>query len=120
MTKLYDSLIYFLISGKVRVVKHGEDLLVLERTGDVFGEMSIFDASPRSATIYAIDETVCLATDSSYVDKLSGNDKLAFCYLLYRLFAEILANRLRSTSEELSKLKEEVRRLQSDDNDKER
>jgi CRP-like cAMP-binding protein len=115
----YDSLIYFLISGKVRVLMHGEELHVLERTGDVFGEMSIIDSSPRSATVYAIDETVCLATDSSYVDRLSGNDKLAFCYILYRLFSEVLANRLRSTSEELIRLKDEVRRLRGDDNDQE-
>ncbi len=35
----YDSWIYFLVSGKVRIVKHGEELSVLRRKGDVFGEM---------------------------------------------------------------------------------
>lgn len=37
----YDNWIYFLVSGKVRIVKHGEELSVLRRKGDVFGEMGI-------------------------------------------------------------------------------
>lgn len=110
----YDCWIYFLVSGKARVAKNGEDLNILERTGDVFGEMGIIDGSPRSASVYAVDETVCLATDASYLDRLSGNDKIAFSYVLYRIFSEILANRLRLTSEELIKAKEEVERLKGE------
>lgn len=108
---VYDCWIYFLVSGKIRVVKHDEELSVLTRTGDVFGEMGIIDGSPRSASVYAVDETVCLATDASYIDRLSGNDKNAFSCILYRIFSEILANRLRLTSEELIKIKEENERL---------
>jgi len=109
----FDSWIYFLISGKVRVTKNGGKLTVLSRRGDVFGEMGIIDGSARSASVYAIDETVCLATDSSYIDRLSGNDKLAFCYILFRVFAECLANRLRLTDEKLIKAKEALARLKS-------
>ena len=108
---MYDSWVYFLISGKVRITKNKKDLSVLNRTGDVFGEMGIIDGSPRSASVYAIDETVCLATDASYVDRLSGNDRVAFSYILYRIFSEILANRLRMTSEELIEAREEIERL---------
>ena len=114
----FDCWIYFLVSGKVKVVKHGEDLSVLRRTGDVFGEMGIIDGSPRSASVYAVDEVVCLATDASYIDRLTGNDKIAFCYVLYRIFCEILANRLRITNVELIKAKEEIRRLTSDERKK--
>ncbi len=103
----YDCWIYFLISGKIKVVKHNENLSILRRTGDVFGEMGVIDGSPRSASVYAIDETVCLATDSSFIDRLAGNDKIAFSCVLYRIFSEILANRLRLTSEELITVKGE-------------
>lgn len=105
----YDNWIYFLISGKVRIVKQEEQLAVLKRTGDVFGEMGIIDGSVRSASVYAVDETVCLAI---HLDKQSGNDKFAFGYVLFRVFAEILAERLRLTSEELIKAREEISRLQ--------
>ena len=107
----YDSWIFFLISGKIKVVKNDESLSILKRTGDVFGEMGIIDASPRSASIYAVDKTVCLATDASYIDRLSGNDKFVFSSILYRVFSQILADRLRMTSEELIKAKEEIEKL---------
>ena len=107
----FDSWIYFLISGSVKVKKHDESLSILRRTGDVFGEMGIIDGSPRSASVCAIDEAVCLATDASYIDRLSGNDKVAFSCILFRVFSEILANRLRLTSEELIKAKEEIEKI---------
>ncbi len=106
-----DKRIFFLVSGGVKVIKHGEVLSTLRRTGDVFGEMGIIDGSPRSASVCAKGETVCLVADASQIDQLSGNDRLAFSYVLYRIFAEILANRLRVTSEELIAAREEIKRL---------
>jgi len=107
----YDNWVYFLVSGKVRVVKHGMEINILNQTGDIFGEMAILDSTARSASIYAIDETVCLATDSSYMDRLSETDKIAFTCVLYHVFAELLSNRLRAMDEELVKAKEENLRL---------
>jgi CRP/FNR family cyclic AMP-dependent transcriptional regulator len=110
----YDNWIYFLVSGKVKIEKDGKELGVLHRRGDVFGEMGVIDGSARSASVYAVDETVCLSTDASYVDRLSGNDKVAFCYILYHVFAEILAGRLRLTSDELVKAREEIAGLKAE------
>ena len=107
----YSSWIYFLIQGEVGIQKEGETINVLRRCGDIFGEMGIIDNSPRSASIVAISSTVCLAIDTSYADKLKGNEKNAFNAVIYRIFAEILAERLRKMDEELLKLKNENYRL---------
>jgi CRP-like cAMP-binding protein len=96
-----DSWIYFLIYGEVSVTKKGKTLSVLKRRGDVFGEMGILKGSARSASIYAVGDVVCLSTDTAYIDELTGNDKMAFCYVLYRIFAEVLADRLRLTNQKL-------------------
>ena len=104
----FDNWVYFLITGKVKVVKHGEDLSVLQRTGDVFGEMCIIDGSARSATVTAVDDTTCLATDISFVDSMSADDKAVFGVIFYQMLSEVLAERLRETSEELARLKEEM------------
>lgn len=109
----YDSWVFFIVSGKVRIVKGGKDLGILSRRGDVFGEMGVIDGSERSASVFAINEVVCLATDASYVDRLSGNDKAVFCSILYKIFAEMMANRLRLTSEELVRAKEEIALLKA-------
>ena len=101
------SWIYFLITGKVGIRKKEETINILQRRGDLFGEMGVIDDSPRSASIFALDQTVCLAIDASYSKQLQGNEKIAFNAILYRIFAEILAERLRSTDDELVKLKNE-------------
>ncbi|MBF0120030.1 MAG: cyclic nucleotide-binding domain-containing protein [Desulfobacterales bacterium] len=99
----YDSWIYFLITGRVKIVKGEEVVATIKRSGDIFGEMSVITGSPRSASAYATEDTTCLATDVSYMDRLAGTDKLTVGYILYRLFSQILAERLRITTEALAK-----------------
>jgi CRP/FNR family cyclic AMP-dependent transcriptional regulator len=107
----FDRHIFYLISGKARIVKNDKELAVIRRTGDVFGEMGVIDGSARSASVYAVDKTVCLRTDMKSVESLYGDSKLAFRYTIFRGFAQILANRLRMTSEELMRSREELSRL---------
>ena len=76
--------------------------------------MGIIDNSPRSASIVAISNTICLAIDTSYSEKLKGNDKNAFNSVIYRIFAEILAERLRKMDKELLIIKNENYRLKTE------
>lgn len=101
----HDSYIYFLLSGKVKIQKKGKDLTLLNRCGEVFGEMGPIDGSPRSASVHAVDASVCLATDTFYIQQMDGLEKIVFGYILYQVFSEILASRLRITNEELVKAK---------------
>ena len=103
-----DSWIYILISGAVRVERDGEVLGRLKRVGDLFGEMGVINSEPRSASVIADKQTICLAMDASVFDRQSPEDQLAFNALFYRLFSEVLSRRLRETSEELAKLKTEM------------
>ncbi|MBN1102119.1 MAG: cyclic nucleotide-binding domain-containing protein [Deltaproteobacteria bacterium] len=103
----YDNWIYFIIAGEVSIRKRGETLGVLRDRGDIFGEMGIIDGSPRSATIIAIRETVCLGIDASYMDRLAGHDRVAFHCVLYQVFSQILANRLRLADERLLRAMDE-------------
>ena len=107
----YSSWVYFLITGEVGIQKEGETINVLRKCGDIFGEMSIIDNSPRSASIVAISSTVCLAIDTSYAEKLKGNEKNAYNAVIYRIYAEILAERLRKMDSEMIKVKNENYRL---------
>lgn len=103
----YGSWIYYLISGKAKVVKKEEEVYVLEKTGDVFGEMGVIDGSARSASVYAVEDTMCLAMDFSF-EKFPIDDQEKFKLIIYREFAEILATRLRVTTEELIRTREEL------------
>ena len=107
----FDCWMYMLISGEVQVLKHGNKIAVIDRIGETFGEMAVIDGGSRSATIEAVTDTVCLATDVSFMDRLQQPDRNAFSAVFYRLFAEIIAQRLRDTNEELSRTKQELASL---------
>jgi len=111
--KSYDGWIYYLISGRVRIVKKGAELAVLQRTGDVFGEMGNMGAGDLSVSVFALDEATCLKIDISTVDGLPSENRFVFRYAIFRGFAEVLAKRLRITTEKYLKAKEELERLRN-------
>ncbi|MCT7952297.1 Crp/Fnr family transcriptional regulator [Ancylothrix sp. C2] len=51
--------LYIVVSGKVRVHLGEQDLAQLEQ-GACFGEMSLFDAEPRSASVTTLETCECL------------------------------------------------------------
>jgi len=107
----YDGWIYYLISGRVRITKSGNDLAVLQRTGDVFGEVGNMGSGELSVSVYALDEATCLKIDISSVDGLPNENRYVFRYVIFRGFAEVLAKRLRITTEKFLAAKEEIDRL---------
>ena len=102
----FDSWVYFLIDGVVEIVKDGKRISILQRIGDLFGEMGLVDGSPRSATIKALARTVVLGVDGSILDTMDVQSSLAFRYTIFRIFSEVLAVRLRITTEDNIHLKE--------------
>ena len=51
--------LYIVVAGKVRVHLEDKNLAILDK-GSCFGEMSLFDAEPRSASVTAITNCDCL------------------------------------------------------------
>lgn len=100
-----DTWLYFVVYGKVRLIKDDKPVALLQRRGDIFGEMGALECAPRSAAAVAVGETVCLATDIYYIEQLTGTDKLAFGYVIFRVFSGVLAERLRATTEQLMEFK---------------
>jgi CRP-like cAMP-binding protein len=110
----YDNWIYFIISGSVEIQKDNETIGVLDQVGDIFGEMGIVEGLPRSASIVATVETECLSIDVSDADDLQADDRVAFTSILYQVFAQILASRLRVVDGELVKALEENAKLKAE------
>ena len=107
----YDGWIYYLIAGRVRIAKAGNDLAVLQRTGDVFGEVGGMGREELSVSVYAMDEATCLKIDISSVDGLPNENRYVFRYVIFRGFAEVLAKRLRITTEKFLAAKDELDKL---------
>ena len=101
----YDGHVYILIYGSIRVVKKKKDLTTLNQRGDIFGEMSLLGDCSRTASVFADNDVVCLAIDNTNIEHLPDSDKFPIYYILYKIFAETLAGRLKITSEELVQMK---------------
>lgn len=106
-----DSSVYFLLAGKVRAEKGGTAIGIIDRPGIILGETKITDKLIRSASMYAEGEVVCL-TINTPPGAIQG-DGADILLLLYRVFMELIAIRLRLVTEELVKTKKEVERLRN-------
>ena len=88
---------YLVTSGRVEIVRDGHSLGAFS-TGDFFGEMSLLDNAPRSATIRAIEPTTCIMLSSwDFKALLEKNPSIAVRLL------EVLSRRLRVADERLSR-----------------
>ncbi len=104
--------IFILLTGKVEITKDGEHLAEFSKTGDLFGELAALKDEHRSASVVAADKTYCLAIDHKFLqDILPKEQNPEFYAALYGFIANIMAERLKRTSEELSRLEKEVHEL---------
>lgn len=90
---------FIVISGELEVVKKGpkggEFRVALFGPGDWFGEMSILDVQPRSATVRAVAPTMVVQVTSEDVEQLLYRRDLKSYSLLIMNIARELSRRLR-------------------------
>jgi CRP-like cAMP-binding protein len=95
---------YVIQSGKVEVIKKttvGVVTLSTLNAGDFFGEMSLFDHQPRSATVKTVGDAIILKIDKKeFFSRASEDPSFAFNIL------EGMVKRIRSLDNELSELKQ--------------
>jgi CRP/FNR family transcriptional regulator, cyclic AMP receptor protein len=94
--------LFIIRSGTVIVSKHVkgrvEQVLARLGAGDFFGEMSLFDDQPRSATIQAETETIMYGLDRSSLDHLiEQNPRAATAFFTQVVL--VLVKRLRDSSD---------------------
>lgn len=93
--------LYVLLGGKVRVVKNGSQVAVLYQFGEVFGELSVLGDEIRSASVIAVESTRCLEMSPDSLQRLPAAERDACYASLYRFIAQVVAERLKKTTDEL-------------------
>ncbi|HWP81867.1 MAG TPA: cyclic nucleotide-binding domain-containing protein [Bacteroidota bacterium] len=107
---------YIIQDGEVSIVISDKDGIQKELAvltdGDFFGELALLDESPRSAgAICKTDCTLIGFFRPDLFDLIEKKSTLGIKIVLK--LAEIVAERLRKTDKELSKLRSQIDRLQS-------
>ncbi len=87
---------YIIESGRVQVSKtlsNGEEKVIgILEQNDIFGEMSLIDSLPRSATVLALEDcTISVMTQETFNNLAQHNPEVLMPIL------KVLAKRLRST-----------------------
>ena len=88
--------LYVIVSGNVEVLKGdlaaNPQVLAKRGAGDVFGEMALLGEWPRTASVRALDEVLCLGIDRwVFLSQLERNPQVTIRML------QILAQRLRDS-----------------------
>jgi CRP/FNR family transcriptional regulator, cyclic AMP receptor protein len=87
--------LFILISGQVRVHSGDRELARLDQ-GACFGEMSVFDAEPRSATVTTLEDCECLTlTQQQLYEAIEETSGLAINII------RLLSRRTRELNEKL-------------------
>lgn len=99
---------YILLTGTVGVYLNNIDGSSVQITtisrGNFFGEMSLLEKAPRSATIQALEDSIVLVIDKENFENIVSHEpQFAFRFL------KVLSGRIRSLNEELMKNNEKNR-----------
>jgi CRP/FNR family cyclic AMP-dependent transcriptional regulator len=95
--------IYLILKGKVKVVlSHPQGKEIILNTldaGNYFGEMSVIDRLPRSATVMAMEDCEFLViTRENMTDQIKKNPQIALKLL------SVMSERMRESNEQISSL----------------
>ena len=90
--------LYLVIEGNVRVVTGDQELVHLGK-GECFGEMSLLDSEPRSASIQAVTDVILLRiTQDDFFSMMSERPKITNEILT------VLTRRLRDANKTINEL----------------
>ncbi|MBX3249860.1 MAG: Stp1/IreP family PP2C-type Ser/Thr phosphatase [Myxococcales bacterium] len=98
--------LFVVLTGKVRIQSGGTPITDLG-PGQHFGEMTLIDKAPRSATVTALEDSKLLAIKRRDFFDMIRKDHDVAVKLLWS-FLGVLAQRLRSTSRELGQARDQL------------
>ncbi len=96
---------YLILAGAVRITRFvagmGEEALAVLRAGAYFGEMSLIDSAPRSATAIAHESSRLFVVNRADLEDLLFVDRDLAYELLWN-FVRTLSRRLRATNDKMT------------------
>ncbi len=110
--------LFFLRSGKVKVLLANEVVALIQTVGEVMGEMSVVSSSPVATSLAADGNVDCFVIDTTAFDDVQPKERDQFKSLLYRIYSVILAERLKKTNERARLFEINNRELKSTQNAK--
>jgi CRP-like cAMP-binding protein len=67
----FDCWSFWVVKGHFNVIQNKEILATFSNSGEIFGEMSVLEGIPRTASVVSITSGVCLCIDMSIIENLA-------------------------------------------------
>ena len=97
---------YIMVSGRVSVRIAEQEVAQLSKD-DCFGEMSVFDAEPRSASVTTLEPCTCLVlTQQQLYDAIDETPGIAVNVI------RMLSRRIRELNQDLNQVKQQLAQVQ--------
>lgn len=106
----FNDRIFFLFSGKLSVHVDNEQIMILRRVGDVFGEMSVISNKPVSADVIALNNVKTFFVQTKQLKKNTLHSA-EIDALLHRVITRILSDKLWLSSQKAKQFEESTRLL---------
>ncbi len=101
----FDSWSFWIVTGTYSIVIAGTAIATLSTPGDIFGEMSVLEGVPRTASVISVGKGICLGIDMSILSTIDDE------YLIHAItsgFKQKKLRRLNITHSQLLKDKQET------------
>ncbi len=109
-----DARIYILLKGEIDVIKGGEVVAKISKSGEVFGEMALLGSEKRSASVVAKTRLICLAIDQRFLNEIeSVTEDAPYYAAFYGFLCRVLAQRLSVATSELAHAEKKLEHLKA-------
>ncbi|MCG8632653.1 MAG: cyclic nucleotide-binding domain-containing protein, partial [Desulfobacterales bacterium] len=94
----FDCWSFWVVKGSYNVIQNGELVVNFAKPGEIFGEMSVLEGIPRTASVVSVTKGVCLCIDMSVIENLK-DDHIA--ETIKTGFYNVILNRLERTKDKM-------------------
>lgn len=101
----FDSWTFWIVKGIYKVIIGGSVITTISTPGDIFGEMSVLEGLPRTASVLSVEEGVCLGIDMSVLGNL---DDEYITHVITLGFKQKKLERINTTRTQMLKEKQEL------------
>jgi len=101
----FDCWSFWVVKGVFDVIQNGKPIASFSKSGEIFGEMSVLEGIPRTASVVSTTRGVCLCIDMSVIDNLS-DEKIRD--IIKSGFHKVILKRLDQTKDNMLEEKQRI------------
>ena len=101
----FDCWSFWVVKGVFDVIQNKEVIATFSNSGEIFGEMSVLEGIPRTASVVSVTPGVCLCIDMSVIENLADESVRT---TIKNGFYKVILGRLSKTKDKIMAEKQQI------------